>query len=126
MEFDPMAVCFDFENLDSPFWKQVFANSYLQGILYGFGERNAYFFSLREECSQQEAQIKLQDYPHLFAAQAARSPLQDEPDQKTLKDLMIPNFTCFTVPLERDSAVINFERERAMIIRELSDKDFVE
>lgn len=44
MDFDPVDAALAFEEPDSIFWEKVFANHLLQGILHGYGERNAYFF----------------------------------------------------------------------------------
>ena len=38
MEFDPLEVVMQFEDLSSPFWTKVFQSHYVQGLLHGFGE----------------------------------------------------------------------------------------
>jgi hypothetical protein len=53
-EFDPMEVALEFENPNSLFWKEIEKSHILQGILFGFGEKNAYFFDREREGAKLE------------------------------------------------------------------------
>lgn len=117
--FDPLAVVFDFENPHSVFWDKIFQDHYLSGILFGFGERNAFFFSeqLRLE---KERGVSL-DNSSLFLSNHM---LQKQRD--SLKKFPIPAFRSYEEAGQQDPIVLKFLDERQTIIKRFKHNNFQE
>lgn len=116
--FDPITAALDFENPKSMFWEKVFSNHYLTGILYGFGERNAYFFSifvrqLNENVSKDSC-LTLNSHLNI---------LQDPCEVITKENLNIPCYRSFYSQLSEDPVTTNFKKEKVLIEDMLKDKD---
>lgn len=120
MEFDPLTVVFDFEN-DSAFWSKVFSNSYLMGILYGFGERNAYFFSLYIKNDPLNG-VNRKQHP-LFDSNASKTELKKNCSENAIESLGIPNFRSFNMALGEDPIITHFKMERESIQNFLKNKN---
>jgi hypothetical protein len=107
--FEPLAMTLEFSNPQSTFWEKIFTNHLLQGILFGFGEKNSYFFNL-------EIQGKLDHpFPSQLIGIASDS-----------SELPLPYFRSYSVPPNRDPTIAKYEKERNEIKDFLSGKDFVE
>lgn len=117
LAFDPLKVVWEYENPDSEFWKRVLSNGYLTGILYGFGEKNAYLFSLW--CStENKAAFDTRLGPRRIT--------KDSSEEFTIADIDIPPFRSFGSPFVDDPVVAQFEEERLTIQNRLQGKNFVE
>ena len=113
MEFDPLQVVMEFENLNSPFWEKVFASHYVQGILHGFGERNAYFFD-------RGMHLQDQNIFDLFTHPLFRSALNRKDDAK---EFPIPRFRSFSEDVMLDSVYQQYVQEKKQISKTLEGKN---
>lgn len=108
IKFDSVNEAKDFENKTSIFWEKVLSNAYLLGILYGYGEKNAYFYSKEMHHSN-------------FPSCLVHKP--NEVSEFSLQSLNIPNFRSFELPFTEDPVVRHYLRERENIQNKLKDKD---
>lgn len=119
-DFDPLEKALEFESLDSVFWEKVLSNDFLIGLLYGFGERNAYFFSaIRKKKDEKIKSI----FPSGFSSKSSEDPLFHD---STLEKLSIPPFVSYELPYGEDPIVINFKKEREIIQNSLKGKDWLD
>jgi hypothetical protein len=119
MDFDPVDASLEFEAPNSIFWEKVLANHLLQGILHGYGERNAYFFS--RQFSQEKKYAKcLND-----CVFTGNSSAKDEREGDTLEDLQIPLFRSYAMPYGEDPIIIKYEQERTFIQKRLKGRNLV-
>ncbi len=118
-DFDPVSVTMDFTNVDSPFWKQVFSNHLLTGILYGFGYKNSYFFERFIKLPNQS----IQDSPLLssFVKQSFSGKIL-----YTIEDLPLPAFRSFRLLFNEDPVLEKYKLERKKIQSKLTEKNFFE
>ena len=114
IDFHPLQVVFEMEK-GSPFWDQVFDNSVLVGLLYGFGLKNSYSFTwkygeLPETCTG--------------FCQALLSRSSDEPTygNATISHFRLPIFASFS---EQDEVIEKYEKERGEIKQRYRGKDFL-
>jgi hypothetical protein len=125
-DFDPLKVTLELENSSSPFWASIQSPkySYLWGILYGFGKKNAfsYYWKFRvfsdSHASEQE---------RAFAASLINSPsclyLPDRFFSKfSITDFPLPSFSSFSNP---DPIVLLYKKEKKEIQKLYKGKDFV-
>lgn len=120
--YNPFEVVFDFENDKSEFWKKVLHNHILLGVLYGFGERNSYFFSLMMKDPFNE-KVEIPGHPLFVSHQIPRKNLDDE---DVLNNIDIPPFRSFTLLGEVDPIVSQFEQELEFIKKKLKGKNYLE
>jgi hypothetical protein len=112
MEFDPKSAVLEFEDLSSIFWKKVLSNHYLCGILYGYGERNSYFFSYEMA------------HKNSFVKKSKPSPVNFH--DVTMDNIKLPAFTSYSEAFEEDPITIKYKKERENIQAYLKDKNFLE
>lgn len=105
MDFDPLIVALDFENKESDFWNAVFANHYLLGILYGFGERNAYFFSKEIEKNEKNDRISF-----LFS-----SPIGKQKKKSNENSIPLPSFHSYEINVTEDPVLSKYKLEKTQI-----------
>ncbi|NGX60524.1 MAG: hypothetical protein KR126chlam3_01700 [Chlamydiae bacterium] len=117
LEFDPLQVVLEFEDLSSSFWEKVFNNHLVQGILHGFGERNAYFFD-REIRLQEINDFDLEMHP-LFKSLG----LKQDQEGKILNDYPLPLFRSYSSNVQEDPVFLKYKRERAEIKKILGSKN---
>ncbi len=112
MEFDPLEVVMQFEDLSSPFWAKVFQSHYVQGLLHGFGERNAFFF---------DRSMKVQSLEGSYSSPEAlfKSSIIDN---KERKGLPTPPFRSYLENQENDPVYQHFSGEKGRISRLLAHK----
>jgi hypothetical protein len=120
MEFDPIEVTLEFEDPNSVFWGKILSNHLLQGILLGYGERNAYFFSRR--VAQRDKHEK--DFNACMSDSSSSDKNRREGD--TIETLQLPLFRSYEPAYGEDPVVVKYEKERQMIQQLLKNKDFVE
>jgi hypothetical protein len=120
MEFDPLDATLEFEDPHSVFWNKTFANHLLQGILYGYGERNAYFFS------RQFAKHKKYIHPFDECMLGAGSSIKNEPQEGSLEKLQLPLFRSYSPLYGQDPIITKYEKERETIQKRLKGKNFTE
>lgn len=116
IDFDPMTILDEVSHNDSVFWEKVFQTHQLVGLLYGFGERNSFFFdwgAKNDAFPPSPDKVILLDprYVNEFTAKIS------------YKDLKLPLFGTYTV---EDPLMENYKKERKYILKELKGKDFVD
>jgi len=116
-DFDPVSVTMDFKNEDSDFWKQVFSNHLLTGIVYGFGYKNSYFFDLLMKLENSSETLS----PPLTSKTQGRS---KGSFLYTLADLRLPRFRSFETLFNEDPVLEKYKLERKMIRDKLNDSNF--
>ena len=119
MEFDPIDAALEFDNSHSMFWDKVFANHLLQGILHGFGEKNAYFFS-RQFANEKNHEKTFDNC--IFEASPSE---KNEKEGETLKDMRLPFFRSYSFPYDQDPVMVHYEKERKRIQNRLKGKNLV-
>ncbi|MEX0962105.1 MAG: hypothetical protein WDZ28_04525 [Simkaniaceae bacterium] len=110
-DFDPLSAALEFEKEDSIFWKKLFANHFLQGILYGFGLENAYFFS-QENQRKGEKSIE-----SVFKRRSL--PVNDG-------IIEIPRFASYQVEEGEDLVIARYQKERTEIQKKIIENNWVE
>lgn len=113
--FDPNTIIDEISDNGSLFWEKVFHNHYLMGLLFGFGERNAFIFdwgSQHEAFLPDQQGIKFCDKRFIDQNKPHVSP----------KDLKLPLFGSFSLC---DSNLENYKKEQKQIINRFKRKDFV-
>lgn len=114
MEFDPLKITLEFP-LFPLFWEKVFQNSYLLGICFGFGEKNAYLFTC---CRMRSCPDSQRFYTHDY--------FKNVPTKSTWNDLSIPSFCSFYLPFAQDPVVEDYYKQKAIIQSHLNEKNFFE
>lgn len=105
-KFTPSVVISEIENPESFFWKKVFNNSELMGLLYGFGEVNASCFS---SCNERCKRVGFSDYLEIIG-------------EMDLSNFIIPIFASFS---EKDKHIKKYLQEREKIKKIYKHHDFV-
>jgi len=118
-DFDPVAVTLDFSNEDSPFWRQVFSNHLLTGIVHGYGYKNAYFFDLLMKHSVESKK----DSPLPFGKTAEHSTGKTS---YSIDGLPLPWFRSFRLPFNDDPVLERYKQERKKIQSKLNEDNFFE
>lgn len=107
------------EDKNSTFWKKVFTNHYLHGLLLGYGEKNAYLFNwVRTETLPLES-ISMLRFPEL--SRLDQHAKQTFKKKISIEDLPIPYFVSFEI---NDEEVERYSKEREKIISFLKNKEF--
>ncbi len=117
-DFDPISATLEFTNIDSPFWKKVFSNHLLSGIVYGYGYRNSYFFSLL----QKEFSYDLAKKEAIFSSKIL--PFSKEKTCYSIPRLPLPRFRSFRLPYNEDPILERYKLERKKIQKNLNEKNF--
>ncbi|MDN3506907.1 MAG: hypothetical protein P0S96_06730 [Simkaniaceae bacterium] len=120
-EFDPLQVVLEYENPNSVFWDRVFSSHLLQGILYGFGERNAYFFDRQRNLEDEMDVESLTTHP-LFASRGIRR------DRKggSVEDIPLPAFRSYSNNSKEDPIYLKFNEEREFVQKKLKGQNLVD
>jgi hypothetical protein len=113
MEFNPLDVTLEFENPDSNFWKKIFSNPLLEGILFGYGEHNASLFLQEFEDREKKA--------CLFEA---CSSVEIEDSETSQQNIQLPLFRSYHKVSNEDPIVKNYKIEREKIKKCLNGKIF--
>ncbi len=89
-DFDPIKVTMEFTNINSSFWDKVLSNHLLQGIVHGYGLKNATFFELytKNNCPKM-----------LFNTIPFPPTIHKKP---SIKNLPLPRFKSFALPFNED------------------------
>lgn len=115
ISFDPITVIDEISDKNSLFWERVFHNHYLMGLLFGFGERNAFIFdwgAQHEAFLSDQQEVKLCDKRFIDENKSFISP----------RDLKLPLFGSFSI---NDPYLENYKKEQKQIINRFKRKDFV-
>lgn len=118
-DFDPVSATIDFKNEDSLFWKKVFSNHLLSGIVYGYGYKNSYFFNMYIKVPKES----LEKYS--FFSSLIRKREQDN-ESHSITDIILPRFRSFGLPFNNDPIVEKYKLERKKIIKNLNKSNFFE
>ena len=121
MDFDPLDATLDFENPQSVFWEKIFSNHFLLGILYGFGERNAYLFSREIELEKTD---KKRFHDHfLFSSRL----IKNKAAGGDIRNIKLPAFRSYAPPFEKeDPIIIKYRKEKKQIQNYLKKKQFLD
>lgn len=114
MEFDPFAVTLEFEDSSSLFWEKIFMSHFLQGILFGFGEKNAYFFSCRDQ------EKELLSFKNCLFGKSTKIENQGNQTHR----IELPSFRSYAT--EKDPLIEKYEMQRNLIEEFLEGKDFTD
>ena len=116
--FSPLQVTLDFENIESEFWGRVLSNNLLQGLLYGYGERNANLFAIEENYKREKKFFPTASF--MFASDDTMTEIIDNPDITNLK---LPTFKCYKTSSGEPSIIKKYEKERKVIQKQLKNKN---
>lgn len=117
-DFDPIKVTMEFTNTDSSFWDKVLSNHLLQGIVHGYGLKNATFFEFYIKESNDNKIPKA-----LFASPSFHPTVHKKP---SIKNLPLPRFKSFGLPFNDDPILEMYKCERKKIQKNLNEKNFFE
>ena len=120
MDFDPIEATLEFEDPNSVFWERIFSNHLLQGVLHGYGERNAYFFSRR---LAQGAERGKDFHVCMFDSSSSS---KNKREGNTIETLRIPLFRSYEPTYGEDPVIAKYEKERQVVQQLLRKTDFVE
>lgn len=114
--FDPLKETLSFKD-GSPFWDLVLSNSVLAGILYGYGERNAFCFFWKHATNDTLSPCFLDGLKfHFYNHPSSIS--------HTIANFGLPIFASFSEL--QDPMIELYKKERTEIQQLYKDKDFVE
>ncbi len=117
-DFDPVKVTMEFTNINSSFWDKVLSNHLLQGIVHGYGLKNATFFELHEK------KYKNNNFPKTLFATIPFPPIIHK--KPSIKNLPLPRFKSFGLPFNEDPILQMYKEERKKIQKNLNKKNFLE
>lgn len=123
IDFHPLKVAFEAEEPNSEFWKKIlsFNDGMTNGLLFGFGKRNALFYEWRWQLENEEG--KLSEFFKTYSFRASISNLDSTHfGPWTPETLFIPGYVAF----DGDETVIRYEKERDTIKKIYKGQDFLE
>lgn len=124
VDFDPKNIIFEIKNEKSSFWNHVLENQILQGIIYGYGKKNAVFFDswTKKLKSKREREDLTIDQPEFTTDQ------ENSQIYRTQSNLL--NYNSFPLPFFRyvpKSRVIEkYKNERQKILKIYKNKNSLE
>lgn len=114
MDFLPLQVVFEMEK-GSVFWDQVFNNSTLVGLLYGFGLKNSYSFTWKYSKMPETCTGFCQSLPSCFSDKSTYG-------DATISHFRLPIFASFS---EQDEVIEKYKKERNEIKQRYRGNDFL-
>lgn len=116
-DFNPLKTVCEIREEKSEFWDKVMADDRCRGILFGFGEENAWSFYWKYHPSPPKDRKIYQDL--------IQKPSCEEKEFKiwTIKECPIPGFASFS---ENDPVVREYHKQRKKIMKTYKGNDFVE
>jgi len=123
-DFDPLDIVFEIQDDHSEFWNKILAREDLFGILLGFGEENAWFFTKVKAWQEQENHTAISQKDAFLTSLATLTPGSNslvtfDPS------FPIPGFSCYAEE-ESLNLIKRYENERRMIKKIYREKDFVQ
>lgn len=115
-DFDPVQMTLDCKNSDSAFWNTVLSNDFLLGICYGFGEKNAYFFSLMINPGYAKTSFIFHQNDDFVSNDI----------HGTVKKLSLPDFCSYRLPFSQDPVVEKYRHEKKEIEKHLNKNNSFE
>lgn len=116
-DFDPLTVTYELPNKDSEFWKAV-KGDFFWGLLFGFGEENAFLFQLRSEGRIPfHGNVLFED---LKEAEKKASMLHKR--NLSIEDLSIPDYISFS---PTDPIRLRYKQEREEILKIYLNQNFL-
>lgn len=117
LNFDPSTIITEIGSDSSEFWKKVFQNHYLLGLLLGYGKQNSFIFDW------------LHSIPNDFQNIATQRQNEDPMKVASLKhkkkikvqDLILPQFCYFNI---HDEKIAVYRKERELIVKEFKKSQF--
>ena len=117
-DFDPLEVVYELPNRnESEFWRKI-KGDFFSGLLFGFGEKNAYLFQLR-------SQKRIPFHGNLLFLDVEEVRKKDKSINKkelTINDLCIPDYVSFS---PTDPIRLRYKQERDEILKIYSKKNFL-
>jgi len=107
--FEPKKVLNEISEENSGFWECVFRNHYTQGLLFGYGPRNSYFFDWQSENNF--------PFPRRFFQDVV--PFVNK--KIKVSDLRLPIISMYFLG---DDVLENYKLQRQEILAEFANKDF--
>ena len=121
-DFSSLEVIFDIRINESPFWNEVFHNSALLGILFGYGVQNSFCFKWKYGLEPNE-NMKLQEFQHTLHGRFVEN--SNDYSVPTINHFILPIFASFTAE-GKDEVVEQYKREREEIKKNYKGKDFLD
>lgn len=118
IKFDPDNILDSIDDKNSVFWNRVFVNHYLMGLLFGYGEKNAYLFDYIRRQGIPFDLASISRFPQLSRMEEYMKKVLKK--KISIKDLPIPFFASFEID---DPQVSKYSKERKKIIKFLKDRD---
>lgn len=117
-DFDPLEVVLQLKQETlSEFWLKISKNSYLSGLLLGYGKANAYAFH-RKYSSSKISKEFFAKYPSTFSRKLPQGEIT-----YSIDDFEIPMFVSFAFP---DEIVEKYQKKKKQIQELYKGKDFLD
>lgn len=113
ISFDPFKILDEISDNCSLFWEKAFQSHYLMGLLFGFGEMNAFFFDWG---------AKHNFFPYSQEIDIDQQPSVWDKAHVSYFDLKLPLFGVYSI---NDSSLKNYRKERNYIMKQLKGKNFM-
>jgi len=117
-DFDPLEVVYELPNRnESEFWRKI-KGDFFSGLLFGFGEKNAFLFQLREE-------DRIPFHGNLLFLDVEEERKKSKSMNKkelSINDLCIPDYVSFS---PTDPIRLRYKQEREEILKIYSKKNFL-
>jgi len=117
-DFDPLQVTFEMPDTNSKFWNALEGNHYLWGLLLGYGEKNAYLFSLVQKGILPDLSVRTEPLEEKINQEMLHKAIDGMLD---MKDLALPGYKSY---FYFDQTMNQYKEERKKIIEIYSGKDF--
>ena len=117
-DFDPLEVVYELPTRnESEFWRKI-KGDFFSGLLFGFGEKNAFLFQLREE-----GRIPFHGNLLFLDIEEERKKSKSiNKKELTINDLCIPDYVSFS---PTDPIRLRYKQEREEILKIYSKKNFL-
>lgn len=117
-DFNPVEVVLEMKNKGSQFWGKVNGNSFLWGILFGYGKANAFAFHWKHFDHTKMSENFFESLNPTFSEQPLRGKVEI-----TLKNFQIPAFVSFD---DNDPIIDRYKKERERIQDIYKSRDFLD
>lgn len=117
-DFIPIEVVLEMKIKGSKFWERVNGNSYLWGILFGYGRSNAFAFHWKHFDHPKISENFFESLNPDFSEEPLRGKVEI-----TLKNFQIPAFVSF---VDNDPTIEAYKKERERIQEMFKGKDFLD
>ncbi|MCH9609894.1 MAG: hypothetical protein S4CHLAM45_13800 [Chlamydiales bacterium] len=121
-QFDLKTILDSIDDKNSSFWKKVFENHYLHGLLLGFGEKNSFLFDHTSKSDLVKIKaISFQRFKELSRSEKHSKGMMQP--VVSIKNLVIPYFVTFNI---NDEIIDKYQKEKESIVQFLEEKNFTD